>query len=56
MSRSVPPASATEALGMLRTVMGYLAAADHTAMAAEAQAECLLAWRRWTRSRTAIRA
>ena len=28
---------------MLRTVMGYLFAADHAAMAAEAQAECLLA-------------
>ena len=35
--------SAHEALGVLRTVMGYLAAADYTAMAAEAQAECLLA-------------
>jgi hypothetical protein len=31
-------ASTREALGMLRAVMGYLAAADATAMAAEAQA------------------
>ena len=36
-------ASTREALGALRAVMGYLSAADATAMAAEAQAECLLA-------------
>src|SRR5277367_3364441 len=36
-----PPASTTEALGMLRSAMGYLSAADATAMAAETQAGCL---------------
>ena len=41
---------------MLRTVMGYLAAADHTAMAAEAQAECLLALEEMDAVKTAIRA
>ena len=35
-----PPASAAQALGMLRSAMGYLAAADATAMAAETQARC----------------
>ena len=38
-----PPASAVQALGMLRSAMGYLAAADATAMAAETQALCLQA-------------
>jgi len=38
MSTVVSPASAQEALGMLRSAMGYLAAADATAMAAEEQA------------------
>ncbi|HLN68631.1 MAG TPA: DUF222 domain-containing protein, partial [Streptosporangiaceae bacterium] len=39
---SIPaPASTAEALAMLRTAMGYLAAADPTAMSARAQAECL---------------
>ena len=40
MSDTPPFASTREALGMLRTVMGYLFAADRAAMAAEAQAEC----------------
>ena len=40
--RTVPaPASTDEALAMLRAGMGYLAAADPTAMAAQTQAECL---------------
>ena len=43
MNPAVPPGSATEALGMLRSAMGYLAAADATAMAAETQAQCLQA-------------
>ena len=34
-------ASTREALGMLRVAMGYLAAADPTTLAADAQAECL---------------
>ncbi len=41
MSTVPPPASTTQALGMLRSAMGYLAAADATAMAAETQAQCL---------------
>ena len=44
MSQAVtvpPPASAAQALGMLKSAMGYLAAADATAMAAETQAQCL---------------
>ena len=36
-----PPASATEAAEMVRAGLGYLAAADATAMAAETQARCL---------------
>ena len=35
------PASASEAMDMVRAGLGYLAAADATAMAAETQAECL---------------
>src|SRR6266704_3053990 len=34
MSQPVPPGSAAEALGMLRSAMGYLSAADATTMAA----------------------
>ena len=41
MSGAGSPGSAGEALGMLRSAMGYLAAADATAMAAETQAQCL---------------
>ena len=33
--------SAAEALGMLKSAMGYLAATEATAMAAETQAHCL---------------
>ena len=43
MSQAVPPGSAAEALGMLKAAMGYLSAADATAMAAETQAQCLQA-------------
>jgi Domain of unknown function (DUF222) len=35
------PASVAQALGMLRSAMGYLSAADATAMAAETQGQCL---------------
>jgi hypothetical protein len=41
MSGVMSPSSAAEALEMLRAAMGYLAAADATAMAAEEQARCL---------------
>jgi hypothetical protein len=36
-----PPVSTAQALGMLRSAMGYLSAADATTMAAETQANCL---------------
>jgi len=38
---SSAPASASEAMEMVRAGLGYLAAADPTAMAAETQAQCL---------------
>ena len=41
ISSAAPPSSATEALGMLKAAMGYLAAADATAMPAGTQALCL---------------
>ncbi len=43
MTSVASPGSAAEALGMLKAAMGYLAAADATAMAAEMQAQCLRA-------------
>jgi len=36
-----PPESTAQALGMLKSAMGYLSTADATAMAAETQAQCL---------------
>jgi hypothetical protein len=50
------PASTAEALAMIRAGMGYLAAADPTAMAAEAQAECLQALEQLDAVETAARA
>ena len=41
MSTVPPPASVAQALEMLRSAMGYLSAADATALAAETQAQCL---------------
>ena len=38
---STAPASASEAMEMVRAGLGYLAAADATAMAADTQAQCL---------------
>jgi hypothetical protein len=49
-------ASAKEALGMLKSAMGYLSAADATAMAAETQAQCLRALEQVTAMGTAARA
>ena len=49
-------ASASEALAMVRAGLGYLAAADPTAMGAEAQAECLLELERLDAIGTAARA
>jgi len=51
-----PPASTVQALGMLRSAMGYLAAADATAMAAETQAQCLRALEQANSMGTAARA
>jgi hypothetical protein len=53
---SAEPASAAEALRMLSSAMGYLAAADPTAMSAQAQADCLLALERLDAVETAARA
>ena len=55
MSAAASPASAAEALGMLRSAMGYLSAADATAMAAETQAQCLLALEQLDAIETAAR-
>jgi hypothetical protein len=55
MSSVVPPASADEALEMLTAAMGYLAAADATAMTAEEQARCLRVLERATSAGTAAR-
>ena len=50
------PASTAEALDMLRAGMGYLAAADPTALPAQAQADCLLALEQLDAVETAARA
>ena len=55
MSTVPSPATTTEALGMLRAAMGYLTAADATAMAAETQARCLQALEQATAMGTAAR-
>ena len=55
MDDGVSPASATEALRMLRSAMGYLSAADATAMTAETQAQCLQALEQVTSMGTAAR-
>lgn len=49
-------ASTREALGMLRAAMGYLAAVDPAALAAEAQAECLVELEQIDAIETAARA
>ena len=56
MSLIPPPASTAQALGMLESAMGYLSAADATAMAAQTQAQCLQALERVTAIGTAARA
>jgi hypothetical protein len=55
MSSVMSPASADEALAMLTVAMGYLAAADATAMTAEEQARCLRVLERATSMGTAVR-
>jgi hypothetical protein len=56
MNNAVSPGSAGEALGMLTSAMGYLSAADATAMAAETQARCLQVLERVNSMGTAARA
>jgi len=55
MSGAPSPASPAEALGMLRSAMGYLAATDATQLAAETQAQCLLALEQLDAIETAAR-
>jgi hypothetical protein len=50
------PASDAEAIKMVLTGLSHLAAADHTAMAAQAQAECLQALEQGDAISTAARA
>ena len=52
---STAPASASEAMEMVRAGLGYLAAADATAMAAETQAQCLRMLEQATAMGTAAR-
>ncbi|MGH3205587.1 MAG: DUF222 domain-containing protein [Streptosporangiaceae bacterium] len=56
MSDTPAFASTREAAGMLRAAMGYLFAADHAALAGEAQAECLMALEEIDAVKTATRA
>ena len=56
MNSVTSPSSLPEALGMLQSAMGYLAAADATAMAAETQAQCLQALEQANSMGTAARA
>lgn len=56
MDTAVSPGSAKEALRMLRSAMGYLAAADAAAIATETQAQCLLALEQLDAIETAARA
>jgi hypothetical protein len=55
MSSVISPTSADQALEMLQSAMGYLAAADATAMTAEEQARCLRVLERATSVGTAAR-
>jgi hypothetical protein len=52
---STRPTSASEAMDMVRAGLGYLAAADATAMAADTQAQCLQALEQVTSVGTAAR-
>ena len=55
VSSVASPVSTSEALGMLESAMGYLSAADATAMAERDQARCLVALERVTAMGTAAR-
>ena len=56
MTAPAPPASTSEALGMLTSAMSYLAAADATQMPAAEQAQCLATLERLDGMETAARA
>jgi hypothetical protein len=56
MTAPAPPVSTSEALGMLTSAMGYLAAADATQMSAAEQAQCLATLERADAMETAARA
>jgi hypothetical protein len=56
IAAAASPASVTEALGMLTSAMGYLAAADATQMPASVQAECLAGLEQVDAIETAARA
>ncbi len=53
---TAPPASTSEALGMLTSAMGYLAAAEATQMPPAEQAQCLITLERVDAMETAARA
>ncbi len=53
---TAPPASTSEALGMLTSAMGYLAAVEATQMPAAEQAQCLITLERVDAMETAARA
>ena len=56
MNMATSLGSAQEALAMLRSAMSYLSAADATQLAAETQAQCLLALEQVDAIETAARA
>ena len=56
MTAPAPPASTSEALGMLTSAMGYLATAEATQMPAAEQAQCLATLERLDAMETAARA
>ena len=56
MNHVMSPASADQALEMVRAGLGFLAAADATTMAAETQARCMVALEQADAMSTAARA
>ena len=56
VTASAPPASTSQALGMLTSALSYLAAADATQMPAEVQAQCLITLEQADARTTAARA
>jgi len=56
MTAPAPPASTSEALGMLTSAMSYLATAEATQMPAQVQAQCLMTLEQADAMETAARA